>query len=208
MRTVSVALAMILSTRRIPRPLATAAALSVALLAGCGGSSGPDLSALDDLDDVVASTSEEATAEETADEAASETVEAAKVVSEKSAFVPPEVVDAAGKAFEVEGDLTDVYACPIPSADMTAEPTGERQLLDVEKSALKFGFIKLTDCAPLVIAKEKGFFKDEGLDVEVIAQPNWKTLLNGVIDGGLDGAHMLSGSRSPPRSVSAPKLTS
>ena len=28
--------------------------------------------------------------------------------------------------------------------------------LDVEKDELKFGFIKLTDCAPIVIAKEKG----------------------------------------------------
>ena len=31
--------------------------------------------------------------------------------------------------------------------------------LDVEKDELKFGFIKLTDCAPIVIAKEKGFFE-------------------------------------------------
>lgn len=65
--------------------------------------------------------------------------------------------------------------------------------LDVEKSELKFGFIKLTDCAPLVIAKEKGFFEEEGLQVEVVAQPNWKTLLDNVISGDLDGAHMLSG---------------
>ena len=65
--------------------------------------------------------------------------------------------------------------------------------LSVEKTSLKFGFIKLTDCAPIVIAKEKGFFKDEGLDVEVIAQPNWTQLLNNVIAGELDGAHMLSG---------------
>ena len=63
----------------------------------------------------------------------------------------------------------------------------------LEKTELKFGFIKLTDCAPLVIAKEKGFFRDEGLAVEVIAQPNWKTLLDNVISGNLDGAHMLSG---------------
>ena len=58
----------------------------------------------------------------------------------------------------------------------------------LEKSALKLGFIKLTDCAPLVIAKEKGFFRDEGLSVEVVAQPNWKTLLDNVISGSLDGA--------------------
>lgn len=70
---------------------------------------------------------------------------------------------------------------------------GETELLDLEKDELKFGFIKLTDCAPIVIAKEKGFFDDEGLSVEVIAQPNWKTLLDNVISGELDGAHMLSG---------------
>jgi nitrate/nitrite transport system substrate-binding protein len=63
----------------------------------------------------------------------------------------------------------------------------------LEKTELKFGFIKLTDCAPLVIAKEKGFFADEGLSVEVVAQPNWKTLLDNVISGATDGAHMLSG---------------
>lgn len=62
-----------------------------------------------------------------------------------------------------------------------------------EKVNLKFGFIKLTDCAPLVIAKEKGFFADEGLQVEIDSQPNWKTLLDRVINGELDGAHMLSG---------------
>lgn len=65
--------------------------------------------------------------------------------------------------------------------------------LSLEKTNLKFGFIKLTDCAPIVIAKEKGFFANEGLQVEVIAQPNWKTLLDNVINGNLDGAHMLSG---------------
>ena len=65
--------------------------------------------------------------------------------------------------------------------------------LNLEKDQLKFGFIKLTDCAPIVIAKEKGFFDDEGLQVEVIAQPNWKQLLDNVITGEPDGAHMLSG---------------
>lgn len=65
--------------------------------------------------------------------------------------------------------------------------------LDIEKDTLKFGFIKLTDCAPLVIAKENGYFEEEGLQVEVIAQPNWKQLLDNVINGELDGAHMLSG---------------
>jgi len=62
-----------------------------------------------------------------------------------------------------------------------------------EKEDLKFGFIKLTDMVPLAIAKEKGFFEDEGLYVELEAQANWKILLDRVITGELDGAHMLSG---------------
>ena len=64
---------------------------------------------------------------------------------------------------------------------------------DPEKEDLKFGFIKLTDMAPLAIAYEKGFFEDEGLYVTLEAQANWKVLLDGVIDGQLDGAHMLAG---------------
>ncbi|MGE0268197.1 MAG: CmpA/NrtA family ABC transporter substrate-binding protein [Candidatus Omnitrophota bacterium] len=64
---------------------------------------------------------------------------------------------------------------------------------ELEKDELKFGFIKLTDMAPLAIAKEKGFFDDEGLYVTLEAQANWKVLLDRVIDGELDGAHMLAG---------------
>lgn len=64
---------------------------------------------------------------------------------------------------------------------------------EMEKDELKFGFIKLTDCASLVIAKEKFFFEEEGLYVTLEAQANWKVLLDRVISGELDGAHMLAG---------------
>jgi nitrate/nitrite transport system substrate-binding protein len=47
--------------------------------------------------------------------------------------------------------------------------------------------------APLAVAYEQGFFEDEGLFVQLEAQVNWKVLLDGVIDGQLDGAHMLAG---------------
>ena len=63
----------------------------------------------------------------------------------------------------------------------------------IEKPSLKLGFIKLTDMAPLAIAKEKGFFAEEGLNVTLEPQANWKVLLDGVIGGQLDGAHMLAG---------------
>ena len=48
----------------------------------------------------------------------------------------------------------------------------ETQLLDVEKDEVKFGFIKLTDMAPLAIAYEKGYFEDEGLFVTLEPQAN------------------------------------
>ncbi len=44
-----------------------------------------------------------------------------------------------------------------------------------------------------MVAYEKHFFEDEGLNVTLEAQANWKVLLDRVIDGELDGAHMLAG---------------
>ncbi|WP_453968026.1 CmpA/NrtA family ABC transporter substrate-binding protein [Amorphus sp. MBR-141] len=67
------------------------------------------------------------------------------------------------------------------------------EMLLPEKDELTFGFIKLTDMAPLAIAYEKHFFEDEGLYVTLEPQANWKVLLDRVITGELDGAHMLAG---------------
>jgi nitrate/nitrite transport system substrate-binding protein len=67
------------------------------------------------------------------------------------------------------------------------------ETLDLEVDELTFGFIKLTDMAPLAIAYEKFYFEDEGLFVTLEPQANWKVLLDGVITGQLDGAHMLAG---------------
>jgi len=72
-------------------------------------------------------------------------------------------------------------------------PTQVQAMGTAEKESLKLGFIKLTDMAPLAIAYEKGYFEDEGLYVTLEAQANWKVLLDRVIDGQLDGAHMLAG---------------
>jgi nitrate/nitrite transport system substrate-binding protein len=79
------------------------------------------------------------------------------------------------------------------SASQLFMPSIARAALKVEKEDLKFGFIKLTDMAPIAIAKELGYFEDEGLYVAVEPQANWKVLLDRVITGELDGAHMLAG---------------
>jgi nitrate/nitrite transport system substrate-binding protein len=82
-------------------------------------------------------------------------------------------------------------AALVCAAALTGPASAE--MLDVEKDELKFGFIKLTDMAPLAIAYEKGYFEDEGLFVSLEPQANWKVLLDRVITGELDGAHMLAG---------------
>ncbi len=57
---------------------------------------------------------------------------------------------------------------------------------------LKLGFIPLTDCAPLVVAKSLGFFAEEGLDVSLSREASWATIRDKVAVGALDGAHMLA----------------
>ncbi|MBI3436627.1 MAG: ABC transporter substrate-binding protein, partial [Proteobacteria bacterium] len=78
-------------------------------------------------------------------------------------------------------------------AERIFSPGIARAALKPEKEDLKFGFIKLTDMAPIAIAKELGYFEDEGLFVAVEPQANWKVLLDRVITGELDGAQMLAG---------------
>src|SRR4051812_11331846 len=42
-----------------------------------------------------------------------------------------------------------------------------------ETVTLKFGMIALTDCSPIVIAHEKGFFKKYGIASTVAKQASW-----------------------------------
>jgi nitrate/nitrite transport system substrate-binding protein len=66
-----------------------------------------------------------------------------------------------------------------------------------EVTAVKLGFIALTDSAPLIIAKEKGLFEKHGMPgVEVLKQASWGALRDNIVLGGqangIDGAHILT----------------
>ncbi|MBW4518890.1 MAG: nitrate ABC transporter ATP-binding protein [Scytolyngbya sp. HA4215-MV1] len=64
----------------------------------------------------------------------------------------------------------------------------------LEKVNLEIGFVPLTDCAPLIVAKEKGFFAKHGLEeVNLSREPSWKTILEGVENKRLDAAQMVAG---------------
>ncbi|BAY32189.1 nitrate transport nitrate-binding protein NrtA [Nostoc carneum NIES-2107] len=84
-----------------------------------------------------------------------------------------------------------------PSAAPAANVSTVANAPKVETTKAKLGFIPLTDAAPLIIAKEKGFFAKYGMtDVEVIKQKSWPVtrdnLKIGSAGGGIDGAHILS----------------
>ena len=67
------------------------------------------------------------------------------------------------------------------------------QSVSAQNEPIKLGFIPLTDCAPLVIAKEKGFFKKYGVDVVLSKEASWANIRDKVLTGELDGAHCLFG---------------
>ncbi len=67
-----------------------------------------------------------------------------------------------------------------------------KQLPVAEKTRLHVGFMRLTDAAPLAIARELGFFEAFGLDVELIREVSWANIRDKVTVGALDAAQMLA----------------
>jgi nitrate/nitrite transport system substrate-binding protein len=66
-----------------------------------------------------------------------------------------------------------------------------------EITKARLGFIALTDCSALIIAKERGLFDKYGMpDVEVLKQASWASTRDNLVlgsgGGGIDGAHILS----------------
>ncbi len=75
-----------------------------------------------------------------------------------------------------------------------AKPTAAIARNGLEKVNLELGFIPLTDCAPLVVAKEMGFFTKHGLEeVTLSREPSWKAVAEGIATQRLDAAQMVAG---------------
>ncbi len=59
------------------------------------------------------------------------------------------------------------------------------------KEPIRIGFIPLTDCAPIVMAKELGLFEKYGVNVVVTKESSWANVRDKILTGELDGAHCL-----------------
>jgi nitrate/nitrite transport system substrate-binding protein len=62
-----------------------------------------------------------------------------------------------------------------------------------EVADMKVGMIALTDCAPFVIAHEKGFFKKYGIKATIAKQASWAAIRDALSGGTIQATHMLIG---------------
>ncbi len=56
---------------------------------------------------------------------------------------------------------------------------------------IRMGFLRLTDSAPVILAQEKGYFAEEGLDVRLSVEPSWANIADKLAFGRLDAAVIL-----------------
>ncbi len=62
-----------------------------------------------------------------------------------------------------------------------------------ETADLRFGMIALTDCSPIVIAFEKGFFAEFGVKAVVDKGASWAVIRDNLSSGAIQGTHLLFG---------------
>ncbi len=57
---------------------------------------------------------------------------------------------------------------------------------------LRIGFIPLVDAAALIVAVDRGFARDEGLDVDLVREVSWSNVRDKLNIGMFDAAHLLA----------------
>jgi two-component system, oxyanion-binding sensor len=58
-------------------------------------------------------------------------------------------------------------------------------------AVFRIGLMRLTDAAPLIVARELGFFAAEDIDVSLSIEPSWANIADKLAYGLLDGAMLL-----------------
>jgi len=83
------------------------------------------------------------------------------------------------------GALAEAF--PLGTATAVAQERGR-----IEKPDLKIGFIPITCASPIIMADPLGFYKRQGLNVEVIRAAGWAVVRDRALAGEFDAAHMLT----------------
>lgn len=77
-------------------------------------------------------------------------------------------------------------------ADLLTSETDRHPSGDA-RPTVTLGFIPLTDCAVLAVARELGFAAREGIDLQLVREVSWANIRDKVAFGMLNGAQMLAG---------------
>ncbi len=80
---------------------------------------------------------------------------------------------------------------PIASLQAMAQEAGKGGV-NLEKKELKIGFIPITCATPLIMAHPLGFYRKQGLDVEVVKTAGWALIRDKMINREYDATHFLS----------------
>jgi NitT/TauT family transport system ATP-binding protein len=67
-----------------------------------------------------------------------------------------------------------------------------RHINRTSRTPLRIGFIPLADATALIIAVDKGFAAEEGLDVELVREVSWSNVRDRLNIGQFDAAHLLA----------------
>jgi nitrate/nitrite transport system substrate-binding protein len=76
---------------------------------------------------------------------------------------------------------------PVASLQAMAQEKGA-----LEKKDLKIGFIPITCATPLIMAHPLGFYRNQGLNVEVVKTAGWALIRDKMINKEYDATHFLS----------------
>lgn len=96
-------------------------------------------------------------------------------------------LSAAGLGSSLLAGCGESASSSTPTSSKTESSSGQ-QTFDI-----RFGIIALTDCSPIVIAHEKGFFRRHGINSTVNKLANWAAIRDALSNGDIQATHMLIG---------------
>ncbi len=70
--------------------------------------------------------------------------------------------------------------------------TASKLLPAAEKNRLDLGYLRLSDAAPLIVAREQGFCEAYGLHINLHREVSWANVRDKLVSGDLDAAQMLA----------------
>lgn len=85
--------------------------------------------------------------------------------------------------------VVTLAGCPSQETSQAPQPaTGKLE----KPGPLSVGFISISCASPLIMAEAQGFYKKQGLEVNLVKMKGWPAVRDSIIAGELDAYHMLS----------------